>query len=258
MKWLRGVGPALLAGHQEFPCYAGELVDQCHRHQLRRLALEEFHEPWRSVLAAPLPNVTQKSSSPCHEHASQGFIAGTCNNAEPDFSGGGVILWRQSEPGGEMPTRSEAFGCRHLHNEQRRADRADAGNFRKPPTAFVGPVPSHQSGFDLGDFSLQLSVFSGMKREQVASKLGQRLIGRDTLEQEFHLAYSLSSTQSKLGGIATYGIGELGAILDQPHEPRSASTPPGSPRFSQGRTASSVDSLPHRGLQHRRRRSCRA
>jgi hypothetical protein len=77
-------------------------------------------------------------------------------------------------------------------------------------------MAGHELGIDLVDLRLQLGIFRGLHREQLASPGGQALIGLDTIKQQTQVSQSLGGSQAELSGIAADGVAQLRAIADQP------------------------------------------
>src|SRR5271165_2217171 len=157
--------------------------------RLRSCASQDASAPW-------LSGVSEMPDDGCragHQYAAQALIARSRDDTEPNFPGGRMIFWRQPDPGRELPTRSEHFGGGRFHAQHRCADRADAGDSSKAPTAWVGFMPGHKFGLDLLDLCLQLGILRGMDREQLSSQAGQALIGLDAIEQR-------SQVNNPLGG----------------------------------------------------------
>jgi putative transposase len=96
---------------QGFPCKhqlpsdTRDLIGQRHGGQLRRLALEKRGKPGRRPSATS--NVLDHGGSPDHQHAAQSLVAGSRDDAGPNFACGRMILRRQADPGRELPARSE-------------------------------------------------------------------------------------------------------------------------------------------------------
>jgi hypothetical protein len=61
------------------------------------------------------------------------------------------------------------LGRQSLHFQQHCADRADARDLDEASAAFIGVMPSYESGIDLVDLRLQLRIFLGLGREQLPS-----------------------------------------------------------------------------------------
>jgi hypothetical protein len=80
------------------------------------------------------------------------------------------------------PERNSSGAGVFLHHQQCRADRTDAGDLSETSAAFIGPVPSHESGIDVVDLRLQLLVFLGLNREQLSSQGWQALVSLDAHE----------------------------------------------------------------------------
>ena len=87
-----------------------------------------------------------------------------------------------------MAARSESSGAGAFISSSERADRADAGDLGQASAALIGPMPGHQLGVDLVELRLQLRIFFGLDREQLARQGGQRLIGLNALEQRLDRA----------------------------------------------------------------------
>src|SRR5271166_6787526 len=150
--------------------------------RLRSCASQDASAPWllefpRCLMTAvaPATSTLRKPSSPARVMTPR------------------MVFWRQPDPGRELPTRSEHFGGGRFHAQHRCADRADAGDPSKAPTAWVGFMPGHKFGLDLLDLCLQLGILRGMDREQLSSQAGQALIGLDAIEQR-------SQVNNPLGG----------------------------------------------------------
>jgi hypothetical protein len=106
-----------------------------------------------------------------------------------------MVPWRQADPGRELAFGSETPGLRGLHFQQHRADRADARDLGQPSAAFIGAMPSDQSGIDLFDLRLQLRIFIGLGRKQLPSQGRQVLIGLDALKQTIKVSPPLAEVR---------------------------------------------------------------
>src|ERR1700693_3546471 len=113
-----------------------------------------------------------------------------------------MVPRRQSDPGCELAPRSEWLRRWGLHHQQRRADRADAGDLGETPAAFVSLVPGHEFAGDLGDLLLKLSMLFGLGREQLARQVGHALISLNAFEQRSEVRQPVGGSEPELGGVA--------------------------------------------------------
>ena len=141
----------------------------------------EARRPSRPASAAL--NLLDHGGGAGHQHAAQGLVAGPRDDAEPDFAAGGMVFRRQADPGREQPPRFEQLGRRGFHFQQRRADRADAGDLGEPLAAFIGLVPGFELCLDVVDLGLQLCVLLSLGGEQLPSQGGHALVDLNALEQ---------------------------------------------------------------------------
>src|SRR3954452_12133529 len=155
-------------------------------------------------------------SSSNYQHATQSFVAGSRDNAGPDPACGRMIPRCQADPGSKLSPRSKHLRRRGLHFQQRRADRADAGNLDEPSATFIGAMPIYELGIDLVDLRLQLRIFLGQSRDQLPSQGGQTLIDADALEQRIEVSLPFGGYKTERTRMAPNGVAQLRAIADQP------------------------------------------
>src|SRR5580692_10054713 len=91
----------------ELPGDAGNFVGKRDGRQLWRLARDQGEKPAR-VLAAAAPGLLDHRGRPDHEQAAQVLVARARDLAKPRFARGGVVLWRQSEPGRKVTAGAES------------------------------------------------------------------------------------------------------------------------------------------------------
>jgi hypothetical protein len=90
-----------LPRHHHLPRDACRLFGQCYGSQLRQLALEQFGKPRRRLSAAL--SLLDHRSRASHQYAAQSLVAGSGYHTEPDLAGSWMMLWRQANPGRELP-----------------------------------------------------------------------------------------------------------------------------------------------------------
>src|SRR5918993_2516429 len=206
------VDPAL--GEQR-PALGGGLVGERDNTQHWRLAREHPAEPGAGRHAFAL--------GPAH-HAAGGddektwgrALAQGGGSAEPLLAAARVLHGREADPGGEVPTRSEALGWRR--------ERLDGGGDQ-------GPDPRHRhqpagdavrlgSGSDLviefGDLALQAPQYLDKAHQAGACRLrdaGSRIL--DLSDQPLDMRWPLRRDQAVLAEMSTQGVDDLGALADK-------------------------------------------
>lgn len=160
------------------------------------------------------PHLLDHGGCANHQHAAQGLVAGAGDRSEPGFAGCRVILWGQPDPRREISAGSEGLRLADFHDQQRGADRPDAGDLRQPPAGFIVAVPGHQLGFDRLQLRLQPGILRGVVNKQLACQCGQRRLGLQARQQRFDLVDAARRDQPKLRRIAANRIGQLGAAAD--------------------------------------------
>jgi hypothetical protein len=77
-------------------------------------------------------------------------------------------------------------------------------------------MPGSELGINLVDLCLQLPILRGLDGEQLSRQDGHAFIDCNAIEQRNQVGHPFSGGQPEFGGIAADGVGQLGAIADQP------------------------------------------
>jgi len=109
--------------------------------------------------------------------------------AKPGLAAGRVLLWRQPEPCGELPCRTELVGIGDGCRDSGRGDHTDSGDRCQPSARLVLGMPGDQAPFELRDLMAE--------RDDLAD---QCLQGDPRMDrQRIRLGESLLSALGKVG-----------------------------------------------------------
>ncbi len=92
-----------------------------------------------------------------------------------------MIFRRQTEPGSEVPPRSEGLRGRCFHDQHRSPNRANARDLGQALAAGVGAVPRHQPGFYLFKLSIQLLIVLAITDLSLAHRCRTEAVHTNTI-----------------------------------------------------------------------------
>src|ERR1700722_359558 len=103
-----------LAARHHRPQDAGYFVGERHGGELFGLARQQLEEPRRG--STRFGGADHRGGAE-HQEAAQVLVALPADPARALAAGGGVLLWRGAEPGGEVACRAEPLGIAYLEGE---------------------------------------------------------------------------------------------------------------------------------------------
>jgi hypothetical protein len=118
------------------PGDARHLVGQCHGHQSDGATLEDGPEPSADRAVPAVCPVDHRRGSQ-HQQLADLPIAGFGDPPKARFSARGVLPRHQAEPGGKLPRRLEQGDITNCRRDQRRGNRANAGDCRKTACGLI-------------------------------------------------------------------------------------------------------------------------
>src|SRR4029077_18244894 len=83
-----------------------------------------------------------------NEQLAQVFVAHLADTTEPLFATARLLKWRQSQPGSELPPRTELMRIGNRCGKRRRADRPDAGDGHETTCNIVATYTNRQIAID--------------------------------------------------------------------------------------------------------------
>src|SRR5579864_7666123 len=131
----------------------------------------------------------------------------------------GMIFWRQTEPGGKVPSRLEAVCIRHTRGNRCSRDGTDSRNTCQPPADRIALVKGDNFFLEGFDPAFQSVQFRDNLLQRDARHARQPLVAR--VSDYRHKLQKLASRryQPELADVRAQHIGKFGALADQlpPH-----------------------------------------
>src|ERR1700704_2298247 len=211
--WRRGsIG---LAGGEQSPGDAGELVGQGDGGLLGGLARQQLRQPRREQgVGADAPDHAACGDD---QELAQIAIAGLGDGAQALLAAGRVLRWHEPDPGGELAAVLEAGRIAGRCEQRAGDDRTDLRDGGEAPAGLVARVPGGDLAIEPGDLRGGAAPLLDQRLQDRPDRRRNTLVlrGLEHLQQRGETAGALARDDTELAEMRPDRVAQPGALLDQ-------------------------------------------